>query len=174
MRVLLSTSGSRGDVEPLVALAVRLRTLGAQVRMCASPAFAERLTEVGVPLVPVGRAMRMMLRDGMGPPSPETQRRMAAGAIDVQFDQVPAGAEGCDAVVAAGELAAAVAVRSVAEKLGIPYFYAAYSPVYLPSSHHTPPLDERLTPGVTDNRVLWEQRGQRFGERFGDPVNRRR
>ena len=28
MRVLLSTSGSRGDVEPLVALAVRLRELG--------------------------------------------------------------------------------------------------------------------------------------------------
>jgi vancomycin aglycone glucosyltransferase len=29
MRVLLSTYGSRGDVEPLVGLAVRLRALGA-------------------------------------------------------------------------------------------------------------------------------------------------
>jgi hypothetical protein len=30
MRVLLSTYGSRGDVEPMVALAVRLRALGAE------------------------------------------------------------------------------------------------------------------------------------------------
>jgi hypothetical protein len=32
MRVLLSTYGSRGDVEPMVGLAVRLRALGAEVR----------------------------------------------------------------------------------------------------------------------------------------------
>lgn len=38
MRVLLSTYGSRGDVEPVVELAVRLRELGAQVRVCAPPA----------------------------------------------------------------------------------------------------------------------------------------
>ncbi|MET7334707.1 glycosyltransferase [Nonomuraea sp. NPDC005650] len=56
MRVLLSTYGSRGDVEPMVALAVRLRELGAEVRMCAPPdeEFAELLAGVGVPLMPVG------------------------------------------------------------------------------------------------------------------------
>ncbi|WP_405148825.1 glycosyltransferase [Sphaerisporangium sp. NBC_01403] len=43
MRVLLSAYGSRGDVEPMVALAVRLRELGAEVRVCAPPdkEFAE-------------------------------------------------------------------------------------------------------------------------------------
>jgi hypothetical protein len=35
--VLLSTWGSRGDVEPLAGLAVRLRELGAEVRVCAPP-----------------------------------------------------------------------------------------------------------------------------------------
>ena len=35
MRVLLPVYGSRGGVEPLVGLAVRLRALGAQVRVCA-------------------------------------------------------------------------------------------------------------------------------------------
>ena len=45
MRVLLSTYGSRGDVEPLVGLAVQLRALGAEVRVCAPPdeEFAELL-----------------------------------------------------------------------------------------------------------------------------------
>jgi hypothetical protein len=43
MRVLLSTYGSRGDVEPMVGLAVRSRVLGAEVRGCAPPDFAELL-----------------------------------------------------------------------------------------------------------------------------------
>ena len=41
VRVLLSTHGGRGD-EPLVGLAVRLRALGAEVRVCAPPGWAER------------------------------------------------------------------------------------------------------------------------------------
>jgi hypothetical protein len=35
MRVLLSTYGSRGGVEPMVGLAVQLGALGAEVRVCA-------------------------------------------------------------------------------------------------------------------------------------------
>jgi vancomycin aglycone glucosyltransferase len=41
VRVLLSTYGGRGDVGPLVG-AVRLRALGAEVRVCAPPDSAER------------------------------------------------------------------------------------------------------------------------------------
>ena len=40
MRVLLLTYGSRGDVEPMVGLAVQSRALGAEVRACAPPDFA--------------------------------------------------------------------------------------------------------------------------------------
>jgi vancomycin aglycone glucosyltransferase len=36
MRVLLSTYGSRGDVEPMVGLAVQLRALGAEAWVCAA------------------------------------------------------------------------------------------------------------------------------------------
>jgi vancomycin aglycone glucosyltransferase len=54
MRVLLSTYGSHGDLEPMVGLAVRLRALGAEVRVCAPPDFAELLARVGVPLVATG------------------------------------------------------------------------------------------------------------------------
>ncbi len=54
MRVLLSTYDSRGGVEPLVGLTVRLQAFGA-VRVCAPPDCAERLAEAGVPLVPAGQ-----------------------------------------------------------------------------------------------------------------------
>ncbi|MGW7049863.1 glycosyltransferase, partial [Streptomyces avermitilis] len=60
MRVLLTTWGSRGDVEPLAGLAVGLRELGAQVRVCAPPdeEFSALLARVGVPLVPLGPTVR--------------------------------------------------------------------------------------------------------------------
>jgi vancomycin aglycone glucosyltransferase len=48
VRVLLSTYDSRGGVEPLVGLAVRLRAPGAEAWMCAPPDCAERLAAVGV------------------------------------------------------------------------------------------------------------------------------
>ena len=84
MRVLLSKCGSRGGVEPMVGLPVRLRALGAEVRVCAPPDFAELLARVGVPLVPVGLPPR------------------AAELAAAQFDTVAAAAEECDAPVATG------------------------------------------------------------------------
>ena len=84
MRVLLSTYGSRGDVEPLVGLAVRLRALGAKVRVCAPPDFAELMAEVGVTLVPVGQPMRSMVR-----PSAAHVPRRAAELIAEKSRQCP-------------------------------------------------------------------------------------
>ena len=122
MRVLLSTYGSRGDVEPLVGLAVQLRALGAEVRVCAPPdeEFAQRLAGVGVPLVPVGQSVRA-LTTAATPPSAADVPRRAAELIAEQFDTVAAAAEGCDALVATGVMPAAAGARSVAEKLGIRY-----------------------------------------------------
>jgi vancomycin aglycone glucosyltransferase len=98
MRVLLSTYESHGDVEPMVGLAVRLRALGAQVRVCAPPdkGFAELLAGVGVPLV-----------TGATPAAADLPRR-ATELVAAQFDTVAAAAEGCDALVATGVMPAGV------------------------------------------------------------------
>ncbi|WP_280256079.1 glycosyltransferase [Nocardia wallacei] len=119
MRVVLSTYGSRGDVEPMVALAIRLREIGAEVRLCAPPDFAGRLAEVGVPMIPVGPSVRRMLAGG--DQSPEELLDRAAELIAAQFDTVATAAEGCDVLMAAGQFPAAAAAHTVAEKLGIRY-----------------------------------------------------
>ncbi|WP_253789428.1 glycosyltransferase [Nocardia amikacinitolerans] len=175
MRVVLSTFGSRGDVEPLVGLAVRLRELGAGVRVCAPPDedFARRLAGVGVPVVPVGRSARAMTTEALA--SPNLSER-AAEVIASQFEAVTAAAEGCDALVATGMLPAAAGALSVAEKLGIRSVSVTFQQLTLPSPHR-PPLAYRgrpLPPEVTDNRVLWDLDAQTIDELFGAALNTNR
>ncbi|HEX4063422.1 MAG TPA: glycosyltransferase [Streptosporangiaceae bacterium] len=170
MRVLLSTYGSRGDVEPLVALAVQLQAIGVEARMCVPPDFAERLAEVGVPMVPTGPPVRQVIHGSLRPSAEELPQR-AAKLPAKQFGTLTAAAEGCDAMVAVGLMQ--VAARSVAEKLGIPYVFANYPPNTLPSSHHAPlPFPGRpFPPGVTDNLVLWDLDAQGWNGLLREPLN---
>jgi vancomycin aglycone glucosyltransferase len=173
MRVLLSTWGSRGDVEPMLALAVRLQELGAEVRMCAPPDFAEQLARVGVPMVPVGQSVRALVH-GVKPSSQADAPRVAADLVAAQFDTVAAAAEGCDALVATGLMPAGE--RTIAETLGISYVLATFIPAVLPSPHQSPlPRPGRpFPPGVTDNRVLWEVDAERVQALYGPPLNTHR
>jgi vancomycin aglycone glucosyltransferase len=175
MRVLLSTYGGRGDVEPLAGLAVQLRALGAEVRVCAPPDCAERLAEVGVPLVPVGPPVRQLVH-GATPSSAADVPRLVAELIAEQFDKLPAAAEGCDALVATGLFPVTASAQSVAEKLGIRYVFAAYCPIFLPSPHRPPqPLPGRpLPPDVTDNRVLNDLDIQNYNALYGPALNTNR
>ena len=102
MRVLLLAYGSRGCVEQVVRLAVRLRALGAEVRVCAPPdeEFAERLAGVGVPLVPVGQPVRPMVHGSRFRSAADLPRR-AAELVAAQFDTVAAAAAGGAALVPA-------------------------------------------------------------------------
>ncbi|MFC5746288.1 glycosyltransferase [Actinomadura rugatobispora] len=177
MRVLLSTYGSRGDVEPLAGLAVRLRALGAEVRLCAPPdeEFAERLAGVGVPLVPVGPSARA-LTTAAAPPTPAGLPRRAAELIAGQFERITAAAEGCDVLVATGITPAAAGARSVAEKLGIRSVSVTFQQLTLPSPHRAPLAypGRPFPPEVTDNRVLWDLDAQSINALFGEALNSNR
>jgi vancomycin aglycone glucosyltransferase len=175
MRVVLSTSGSRGDVEPMVALAVQLRALGAEVRVCAPPDedFADLLARVGVPLVPAGKSAREMARQVRTAQTPPSAADLAPGLVAAQFEAVAAAAaEGGDALVATGLTPAAAGAQSMAEQLGVRYVYATYCPLWLPSPHH-PPLWPS-PPDVTDNRVLWDLNAPSRNAMFAAPINAHR
>jgi vancomycin aglycone glucosyltransferase len=173
VRVLLSTYGSRGDVEPVVGLAVRLRELGAEVRVCAPPDFAERLAGVGVPMVPVGPSASELT---VAAPPPSSLPERAAQLIASQFDAVTAAAEGCDVLVATGMLPTAAGALSVAEKLGIRSVSVTFQQLTLPSPHHAPLAypGRPLPPEVTDNRVLWELDAENVNALFGEALNKNR
>ena len=171
MRVLLSTYGTRGDVEPLLALAVQLRALGAEVRMCTPPdeEFTDRLAALGLPSVPVGPPVRALMRRTT-PPSAAELSRYRTELLDAQFDVLPSAADGCDALVVAG--LAQVAARSVAEAAGVRYVYVTYSAVNLPSPHHAPPPRPGWPqPEEADNATLWDFDARLVDAQFREPLN---
>ena len=175
MRVLLSTWGSRGDIEPLAALALQLRELGAEVRVCAPPdeEFRALFARVGATFIPLGPSTRSVAA-GLKVPSPDAAFKLGAELVAARFETLPAAAEGCGVLVATGLMPAGA--RDIAEQLGIRYVLACFHIFGLPSRHFSPaarpgkqsPHDE------TDNRVLWQQDAERVNALYGEALNSHR
>ncbi|HZI81453.1 MAG TPA: glycosyltransferase [Vicinamibacterales bacterium] len=184
MRALLSTIGSRGDVTPLVALAVQLRALGHEARLCVPPDFRDWIESCGLEVVPIGPSVRAFAasrppasQTPLSPPSPDQLRQIIDATVATQFETITAAAEGCDVILAATALQ--VAAGSVAEKMGIPYVFAAYAPIVFPSLRHAPaPLPpaagETPAPANADNRELWARSDARTNATFRDALNAHR
>ena len=156
MRVLLSTIGSRGDVQPLVALATELRVLGEDVRLCVPPDFVAWLTDLGLPVVPIGPELRGI-----------TERGSIESTVATQFSTIATAAVDCDVIVGANALQ--IAAPSIAEQRGIPYVHVSYCPRTLPSAQHAP-----LSAIGSDNETLWAQDAERWNALFGPALNAHR
>jgi vancomycin aglycone glucosyltransferase len=96
-------------------------------------------------MVPFGKSWRSWER----PPTAEERHRRVADFIAAQYDTVAAAAAGCDMIVATAM--SQFVAPSVAEKLGIPYWYVLFCPDVLNG------LD-----------------GQGFNDLFGKPINTHR
>lgn len=115
MRILLSAVGTRGDIQPLLALALELRLLGHQPELCISPNFLDWAERLGLSARPMGIAMRP------GPvPSP------IPDLIADQFETLQQAAQCQDMIIAAG--AHQYAARSISQLQGIRLIQAVYAP----------------------------------------------
>ena len=178
MRMLLSTLGSRGDVQPLLALGLELKDLGQEVRMCVPPDFRDWIEGFGITVIPVGPELRATAkpRATSTPPTPEQRRQMMEGTVAAQFSTIGKAAEGCDLIL--GATALQIAAPSIAEKLAIPYVFTAFCPAVLPSPHHAPPvltlLGDAPAPPASEYGALWEQDGMRWNEMWASLLNAQR
>ncbi|MDX8534667.1 glycosyltransferase [Mesorhizobium sp. VK25A] len=185
MRILLSTYGSRGDVEPLAALGAALQAYGVEARVSA-PAdaeFAALLARAGVPLAPAFAPVRAWAKEMINrsrSASPADRGRLISGqAAEIvarQYEALSAAAEGCDAVVAFGLFPSCAAARMVADKRGMRYMLGTFCPIWLPSPHNRPHEypSHPLPAGVTDNRLLWEMDIRTKNALFGEAINGQR
>ena len=179
MRALLSSVGTRGDVQPIVALGLKVRELGHEVRLCVPPNFVEWVRDFGFEAVPVGVEMRQPSSRGpVGPLTAEQIRRIRESMPDLisnQFEVLGVAAEGCDVILGAN--AHQYAARSIAELRGVAYVTALYAPVALPSPDHAPPpaAGERWESGNAErNMERWGDNLRAWNNRALERVNHNR
>ncbi len=173
MTILLISYGSRGDVEPMLALGVALRSRGAPVRLCAPPDFGELAQAAGLPLTPVGQPLRALAEQAVRSATPKKLPDIAAELAASSSAAILETGADCEVVVASGSLPAAAGAQAAAEKLGVRYWFAALCPRYLPSPHHPPlPWPGLVLPeDETDNRVIWRANAANLHRLFGPTIN---
>jgi vancomycin aglycone glucosyltransferase len=174
LKILISSFGSRGDIQPMLALALELRTLNHDVVFCVPPNFQAWIESLGFSCTPSGHDFQEYVAEatdnikkyGFGSMLLSYIRNTLPG----QFRDVYRAARDCDLIVGG---AALLSGRSVAEKLNIPYVYIAYCPATLPSSDHPPAIRSHSLPKWF-NGLLWS-----LGETVSDlylrkPLNEQR
>ena len=179
MRALLAAVGTRGDVQPALALALELRKLGHSVRLCISPNFVDWANGLGVEAVAMGVEMRMPARKSGAMPSltPEELRRLRESMPDLitdQFEIIGAAAKGCDVIVGAN--AHQYAAPSIAEHARISCVTAVYAPVAIPSPDLAPPPPpgQATDPTRTTVAEQWRQTAKAWNERALERINHNR
>jgi vancomycin aglycone glucosyltransferase len=172
MKVLLSSIGSRGDVQPILALAREIRASGHEARLCAAPNFKAWVEGFGIECVPIGPDVKRFA-SAITIPSPEQMRDLAKQSVRDQFQVIREAAQGCDVIVAAGALQ--IATRSIAELTDTPYLFVAYAPVAFPSLDLPPAKTRRVDPAIAaDNRALWQAEAVGWNGLFLETLNEER
>ena len=172
MRILLAPHGTRGDVQPMLALAIALRARGHGVVFAAPTNFVSWIREYGFDAESDGIDVEVLLQ------SPDTdlqslrwQTRYLSHITPRLFESVARVSEGCDLIVGAGvQLAAA----SVAEWREVPYASVAFCPCATPSSATPPPNVRTQTLPRWINRLLWQAGGPIADLALRGPINRGR
>jgi vancomycin aglycone glucosyltransferase len=161
MRVLSSSVGTRGDVQPAIALALQVREQGHEARLCVSPNFVDWARGLGFEARPMGVEMR--------PPPPGAAPPVIPDLISDQFDVVEPAAQDCDVIVGAG--GHQYAARSIAELRGVPCVVAVYAPVSLPNTQLAPAGDTAGARHPDEISRLWESHRRRWNERSRERLN---
>ncbi|CAB5087632.1 hypothetical protein D3OALGB2SA_1110 [Olavius algarvensis associated proteobacterium Delta 3] len=136
MNIVLTTHGSRGDVQPILALSRLLQEAGHDVLLAGPPENRAWVESRSVRFYPVGDDFMAFIAR-----YPDVYTTRPARAIlrflkretIHQFETFPALFKGADLVLAAS---LSFAAASVCEKMGVPYRFVVFCPQVFRSVHH--------------------------------------
>jgi sterol 3beta-glucosyltransferase len=155
MDIAVLSYGSRGDVQPYLALARALRHIGHQVRLIAPPNFASLAEGYHIEFCPVGvdlqahlnQRIKVLAQSGKSIKGLRTLRNEVLSIIDDVARDTWQAVQGAELVIGIGP-----ASYSVAEKLGVPYIEVALQPVTPTRAFPSPVAPTWLQIGGTVNR----------------------
>jgi vancomycin aglycone glucosyltransferase len=172
MRILLASHGTRGDVQPIVALGVALRARGHIVQFVVPANFVKWLRGYGFDAESDGIDVEALLRSsGAGLQTLSWQMRYLSHNTPLLFEPVARASEGCELIVGAGLQFAAA---SVAQWRNVPYAHAVFCPCAMPNSAVPPPNVHTQALPRWINRLLWRAGGPLADLALRGPINRGR
>jgi UDP:flavonoid glycosyltransferase YjiC (YdhE family) len=150
LRILLASFGTRGDLQPVLALALGLRAAGHTVTLAGPPNFTTWIRSYGLRFEAVGSDVEKAANEVAFniPLAIQAMRK----EIHAHFETIAPLAREADAIVGAAIHCASV---SLGEAYGIPAFYGFFSPQMLPSRHHAPAFvrNQHMPPWA--NKLTW-------------------
>jgi vancomycin aglycone glucosyltransferase len=136
MKIVLATSGSRGDVQPMLALSLALKAAGHDVLLAGPPEKAAWAEQLECPFHALEGDVTAFL-DGMKDAHTfRSALRFVAflrKELISQFEIFPDIISGADLVVGSSLV---FTLSSVAESMGIEYRYLLFTPQLIPSASH--------------------------------------
>lgn len=151
MRALLVTHGTRGDVQPMLALAVALRDRGHEAVLAAPESFADAAGEYDIEFAPLGEGANRLMDDPVVKEAIEGGYRGIRGkitALRTAQRVKPMMAEVLHHVGAAAKASRAdvvvhttgVPAHHAAEMLGVPAVVVALQPGWIPTGEFPCPM----------------------------------
>ena len=155
MRFLLAPHGTRGDIQPMLALADALAARGHIVRFVAPANFVPWIAARGFEARSDGIDVERLFRTvGANFQSFRWQAEYLSRVLTPQlFESVAAASEDVDLIVGAG---VQIAGASIAEWRDVPYCSAAFCPCAIPSHDAPPPSVKTQTLPKWVNGLLWQ------------------
>ena len=173
MKVVLAPYGTRGDVQPMVALGQGLRARGHDVVLAAPENFESWVRASGLTFAAAGPDIAAELRRvGDRAQSFRYQLPYLRDTIlPLQFERLRRICEGAYLLVGAG---LQIGGPSVATHLGIRYAFVAYVPSVVRAPHHPPPIVRGQRWPQLVNRAWWGLFGLLTNATLRRPINAHR
>lgn len=180
-RIVLTTFGSSGDINPFVALGLGLRARGHDVVFAVEDSFRDLVERAGFPVAHLsGDAIAMMnaqsldlLRDTNPFRSVHTLvRDYIVPTTRPRIEDLRAACVGADLLVASPFQVAAAFVHDLT---GVPLVTVTLTPVTIPSARVNPAPQQPALPAALDplvNRITWGVGLALMSAFFDPPINR--
>jgi len=159
MKITLLTMGTRGDTQPFISLAVRLKEQGHQVILGARPDFADLTKKYGVEFAPLGLPYKSFIMDNTKGFESGNFLKIAMQGVKqrkLMFENMGEdayrAAQGSDAIIFKYSWFAGY---SIAEKLGIPCAAAMLFPITPTKEFPCFMIGEGKNRGKLMNAVFW-------------------
>ena len=161
LRIVLSTWGSTGDVQPFLALSERLSKEGHKVRVCTSEIYRDRFTKRGIDFYPVGapfdldrldRAMDAIVQ--IKDPIKSAILIATEGILykaDQWYEDCLKGMEGYDLAICHS---VNVPGQEAAIRNNLPWITVSYCPGFIKTRYEAPAPIPNL--GAPLNTLLWK------------------